>query len=139
MKLRIANIRFGFTALFVTACIGGLALGGTFNEHSIQEGNHLLGLARFYLREGHSHGNFMSIFNILVGLTLENLVLSERLKKICSYSAMASIMLPIGLFVKGAMGASDDAPPIGMIGVLGITIALVILIMGAFKTKQATG
>ena len=77
MNLRIANIRFGLTTLFITACVGGMALGGTFNDYSVQEGNHVLGLAHFYLREGHSHGNFMSIFNLLVGLILNHLALSD--------------------------------------------------------------
>ena len=136
MNLRIANIRFGLTTLFITACIGGLMLGGTFNEYSVKDGNHLLGIGRFYLREGHSHGNFMSFFNLFVGLILNNLKLSEKMKKICSYSAMASILLPLGLFIKGMMGGSEDAPPFGILGVLGIVIALIILIIGAFKTAQ---
>ena len=107
-------------------------MGGTFNEYSIQEGNHILGMARFYLREGHSHGNFMSIFNILIGLTLENLMISERLKKICSYSAMAAIMLPVGLFLTGVMGGDPaNVPPIGMIGILGVAASLIIMIIGA--------
>lgn len=135
MKLRMANIRFGFTALFITACVGGMALGGTFNDYSIQEGNHLLGLARFYLREGHSHGNFMAIFNILVGLVLNNLNLRERAKKWASYSAMAAILLPVGLFVKGAMGAADNAPPIGIVGIIGVSVALIIIIIGSFRTS----
>jgi len=137
MNLRIINIRFGFTMLLISAGIGGLALGSTFNEQSVQDGNHILGLARFYLREGHSHGNFMSFFNIFVGLVLNNLNLSEKLKKICSYAAMASIILPLGLFIKGMMGASEDVPPFGMIGVIGIVVALVILIIGAFKTNSS--
>ena len=111
-------------------------LGGTFNEYSVKDGNHLLGIGRFYLREGHLHGNFMSFFNLFVGLILNNLQLSEKMKKICSYSAMASILLPLGLFIKGMMGGSEDAPPFGILGILGIVIALIILIIGAFKTAQ---
>jgi len=136
MKLRLANIRFGFTFLLFSAVIGGMMLGVTFNEQSIQDGNHLLSLARFYMREGHSHGNFMAFFNIFVGLTLNNLNLTEKAKKIASYSAMAAVMLPIGLALQGLAGAPADFPPIGMIGILGITMSLVILIMGSFKTKE---
>ena len=116
--------------------MGGLALGGTFNEQSVQNGNHLLSLARFYMREGHSHGNFMSFFNLFVGLILNQLSLSEKLKKVCSYAAMAAIFLPIGLAAQGFAGAPDDFPPIGVIGIIGIAVALIILIIGAFKTKQ---
>jgi len=111
-------------------------LGSTFDDQSVQDGNHLLGLARFYMRDGHSHGNFMSFFNLFVGLILNQLTLSEKLKKVCSYSAMAAIFLPIGLAAKGFAGAPNDFPPIGIIGVLGFTVALIILIIGAYKTKQ---
>lgn len=138
MKLRIANIQFGFVALFISAGVGGMALGGTFNAQSVQDGNHLLSLTRFYIREGHSHGNFMAFFNLFVGLILNNLNLSETLKKVASYAAMAAIFLPIGLFVTGMMGAPANPPPIGVIGILGIVVALVILIIGAFKTKSVT-
>ncbi|PCH96256.1 MAG: hypothetical protein COB85_03705 [Bacteroidetes bacterium] len=137
MKLRIANIRFGVTGLFVTAVMGGMALGGTFDSQSVQDGNHLLALARFYIREGHSHGNFMCLFNLFVGIILNNLELSERMKKICSYSAMIAIFLPLGLALKGFAGAPADFPPIGLIGIIGVATALIILIIGAWKTKQA--
>lgn len=137
MNLRMANIRFGLAALFITAVMGGMALGGTFNDQSVQDGNHLLSLARFYMREGHSHGNFMSFFNLFVGLILNQLALSEKLKKVCSYAAMAAFFLPIGLAAQGFAGAPDNFPPIGLIGIIGIATALIILIIGAFKTKQA--
>lgn len=136
MKLRMANIRFGFLSLFITAVVGGMALGGTFNEQSVQDGNHLLGLARFYMREGHSHGNFMGFFNLFVGLILANLSLSDGLKKVCSYGAMLSIFLPIGLAAQGFAGAPENFPPIGLIGIIGIAVALIILIIGSFKTAQ---
>ncbi|MFT5819957.1 MAG: hypothetical protein ACI8ZM_001182 [Crocinitomix sp.] len=136
MNLRIANIRFGFTMLFISAAVGGMALGGTFNDYSVNEGNHVLGLARFYLREGHSHGNFMCFFNLFVGIILNHLTLTEKWKKICSYTAMGSIILPLGLMIKGAMGAAEEVFPIGLIGILCIAISLIILIIGAFKTKM---
>lgn len=136
MPLKMANIRFGFLSLFITAVVGGMALVGTFNEQSVQDGNHLLGLARFYMREGHSHGNFMGFFNLFVGLILANLNLSDGLKKACSYGAMLSIFLPIGLATQGFAGAPEDFPPIGLIGIIGIAVALIILIIGSFKTAQ---
>ena len=104
MKLRMPNIIFGLTVLFITAVMGGMTLGVTFNDQSIQDGNHLLTLQRFFLREGHSHGNFMCFYNLFTGLLLNNLNLSERLRTIASYAAMAAIFLPIGLAWKGAMG-----------------------------------
>ena len=131
----MSNIRFGFTLLLITTVLGGMALGSTFDAQSVQEGNHLLDLARFYMREGHSHGAFICFFNLFVGLIINHLNLSENLKKIGSYAAMAAIFLPIALLSKGLAGAPNDFPPFGIIGVLGMFIALVILILGAFKTK----
>ena len=97
MKLRMPNIIFGLTVLFITAVMGGMTLGVTFNDQSIQDGNHLLTLQRFFLREGHSHGNFMCFYNLFTGLLLNNLNLSDRLRTVASYAAMAAIFLPIGL------------------------------------------
>ena len=137
MNLYLPNIRFGLVALFITGTVGGMMLGGTFNDMSVQNGNHLLGLARFYMREGHSHGNFMAFFNLFVGLILPYLALSEKAKKVASWSAMAAIMLPVGLALKGFAGAPDDYPPIGIIGILGITVCMFVMIVGAFRTKSA--
>ena len=136
MKLWMPNIIFGFTVLFFTSLIGGMFLGGTFNEQSVRDGDHLLSLGRFYLREGHSHGNFMSLYNVLVGVVLANLALSDQLKKISSYAAMAAILLPVGLAWKGVLGGMQDPPPVGLIGVLGFAISLFIIVYGAWKTKQ---
>ena len=135
MTLRMTNIKFGFVVLFITAVSGGMALGGTFNQYSIKDGYHMLEISRFFLREGHSHGNFMALFNLFVGIIINNLNLSEKLKKIGSYAAMTAIFLPIGLALNGIFGA-EQVPPIGVIGILGVATALVILIIGSFKTKQ---
>ena len=132
MKLWIPNIRFGLTSLFFTAVVGGMLLGGTFEENSVKDGYHMLEINRFFMREGHSHGNFMGFFNLFVGLILANLSLSAKQKKIASYAAMAAIFLPIGLFVHGVTGQQT---PIGMIGVLGAAIALGLMAYGAWITK----
>jgi len=131
----MTNIKFGFVVLFITAVSGGMALGGTFNQYSIKDGYHMLEMTRFWLREGHSHGNFMALFNLFVGIIINNLDLSDKLKKVGSYAAMAAIFLPIGLFLNGVFGA-DHVPPIGIIGILGVATALIILIIGSFKTAQ---
>jgi len=129
------NIIFGFSVLFITALLGGMYLGGTFNDESVSGGNHLLSLARFYLREGHSHGNFLCLYNVLVGLVLANLALSEKWKKISSYSAMATILLPAGLFWKGLIGGIADPPPVAVIGILGFAVSLGAIIFGAWKSR----
>jgi len=136
MKLHIPNILFGFSVLFLTAFAGGALLGGTFNAQSIQDGYHSLPLQRFFLREGHSHGNFMAIYNILVGIVLANIALTDRLRKITSWSAMAAVLLPIGLAWKGMLGGVDEPPPVALVGIIGIGISLALIIYGTLRTNR---
>ena len=56
------NIIAGFMGLLL-AGFGGMALGFTFDQFAVQDGNHVLSIVRFYLREGHSHGMPVSFFN----------------------------------------------------------------------------
>ncbi len=135
MNLRMPNIAFGFTVLFLSAVVGGMALGGTFDANSVKEGYHMLSIARFYLRDGHSHGNFICFYNLFVGIILNHLALSARARTICSYGAMVGILLPVGLAAKGAAGAPVDFPPIGIIGIAGIALSLLILIYGSFRGR----
>lgn len=55
MKIGKTNVVAGLLAMFIAA-VGGLVLGITFDANSVRNGDHILSLVRFYLREGHSHG-----------------------------------------------------------------------------------
>ena len=123
----------------VLAGIGGALLGATFNDNSLKDGYHMLTEARFYLREGHSHGMPMAMLNLIFGLYVDRLTLSALWKKIGSIGALLAFFLPIGLAAQGAAGAPANFPPIGMIGVLGFFAATITLTVGALKFKtQAT-
>ena len=115
------------------AAMGGMALGFTFDQHSIEDGYHKLSEIRFYLREGHSHGMPMAMLNLIVGVTVDRLALSDKLKRITSILAVLTIFLPIGLALKGAFGAPANFPPVGMLGVLGFVGAAVLVFIGAVK------
>ena len=130
------NIVAGFTGLLLAAC-GGLALGFTFDQFAVRDGDHVLSVVRFYLREGHSHGMPIAFFNLFIGLLLVRVHLSDRLKKTVSILALIAFFLPIGLAVKGAAGAPTDFPPIGMIGVLGIMGSSIIMLIGALRIPRS--
>ena len=118
------------------AAMGGMALGATFDEHSIQDGNHLLTEVRFYLREGHSHGMPMALLNLIFALYIDRIGLSNLWKKIGSIAALLTFFLPIGLAAKGAAGAPADFPPIGIVGIVGFFVAAGVLAAGAFTMKR---
>lgn len=124
------NIMVGVLGLLLAA-LGGLALGLTFDKFSVKEGNHVMSVARFYLREGHSHGMPIALFNLILGSFIDRWFASQRLKKICSWSAVAAMALPLFLAAKGAAGAPAHLPPLGLIGVLGLFVCLVALLLGS--------
>ena len=130
------NIVAGFIGLILAVC-GGLILGLTFDRFAVQDGNHVLSIVRFYLREGHSHGMPISFFNLFIGLLVDRMVLSISLKKACSVLALFSYFLPIGLVLKGAAGAPSDFPPIGMIGVFAVLATIVIMLIGALRIQRS--
>ncbi len=103
------NIIAGFMGLLL-AGFGGMALGFTFDQFAVQDGNHVLSIVRFYLREGHSHGMPVSFFDLFIGLLVDRVVLSNGLKKTCSVLAVLAFVLPIGLVLKGAAGAPPAFP-----------------------------
>lgn len=128
------NLVAGAFGLLLCA-VGGLALGMTFEAHSVKAGEHVLSLARFYLREGHSHGMPVAILNLVVALVVDRLALSDGQKRACSWLTVGAFVLPIGLAAKGAAGAASTFPPIGMIGVLAFLGAVILLAMGARRAS----
>jgi hypothetical protein len=136
MKNGKVNIIAGLIGLLLAAC-GGIVLGLTFDKFAVQDGNHVLSVVRFYLREGHSHGMPISFFNLFIGLLMDRVQLSDRMKNACTVFALLAFFLPIGLIAKGVAGAPTDFPPIGMIGVLGVFGATFIMLVGAIQTPRS--
>lgn len=130
------NIVAGFLFMFAAAC-GGMLLGGTFDAaYAARGGDHVMTMARFFLREGHSHGMPIGMFNIIVGLVIDKLALTTGVKRIASWAAICGILLPIGLAAKGAAGAPASFPPVGLPGVFGMFIAIVVCLIGAVRIQR---
>ena len=127
------NIYVGLVALLL-AGFGGLGLGFTFDQYAVKGGEHVLALSRFYLREGHSHGMPIAIYNLVIGLLVDRWLLLPKACRACSIAAALGIVLPLGLAAKGAAGAPADFPPVGMIGVLGLIVSVVVLLVAKKRT-----
>ena len=135
MKFGRANVIAGAVGLLL-AGLGGMALGLTFDTYSVKAGNHLLSIVRFYLREGHSHGMPIALFNLIAGSLVDRLGLADRSKRLCSIAAISGFMLPLGLALKGACGAPSNFPPIGLIGVFGLLTSVCFLLVGALRMRS---
>lgn len=136
MRYGKLNLIVGFLGLLLAAS-GGMALGATFDQYAVRGGDHVLSLVRFYLREGHSHGMPISLYNLLIGLLIDRVQLSNGLKWTCSIAAVLGLVLPIGLAAKGAAGAASDFPPIGMIGILGMFISIILMLIGSIRMQKS--
>ena len=79
----------------------------------------------------------ISFYNLFIGLLLDRVKLSNRLRTTCTILALLAFFLPIGLVAKGAVGAPTDFPPIGMIGVLGVLGSTIIMLIGALRRHRA--
>jgi hypothetical protein len=134
MKFGKLNVAAGAIGLLIGAC-GGMALGLTFDQYAAKDGYHVLSLIRFYFREGHSHGMPFALYNLLFGLLIDRLSLSDKLKKAGSILALCTFILPLGLLGKALSGASPDFPPIGVLGAIALMGSLIIILMGIKKAE----
>jgi len=124
------NLIVGAVGLLVGG-LGGLMLGATFDAQSTKDGYHLLELARFYIREGHSHSMPFALYNLIYSQIIDKLALSNRSKMIGSLTAMTAFFLPLGLLGKGLAGADPNFPPIGMLGILGFIASVIFILVGS--------
>lgn len=139
MKFGKYNLIAGAVGLLLGG-MGGLLLGGTFDAESTKNGVHVLELARFYIREGHSHSMPFALYNLIYALIVDKLALTDRSKMIGSLSAMTAFFLPLGLLGKGLAGADPNFPPIGMLGIIGFIVSVIFILVGSknMNNKEKT-
>jgi hypothetical protein len=134
MRFGRLNIVVGAVMLLLGA-LGGLLLGATFDAQSVKDGVHVLPLARFFVREGHSHTMPFALLNLCIGLLVDRLALSDVWKRACSWLAVLAFVLPIGLEIRGLMGAPADFPPIPVLGVVGFIGAVALVAIGMRRAQ----
>ena len=117
------NVALGFAGLAVAA-LGGLALGATFDQYAVRNGDHVLSLTRFFLREGHSHGMPIALYNLVLGLSLAHWIEGAMARKVASLGAALGFLLPIGLVLRVLVG--PQLALVGMLGALGLTVSFLL-------------
>ena len=132
MKFGKINIVVGAIGLLLAAS-GGMVLGMTFDKNAIKDGYHMLDMVRFYFRDAHSHGMAFCLYNLIFGLIVDKLSVSDKVKKFGSYMAACSLILPISLLARAFAGAPADFPPIGILGAVTFVISIVIILFGFKK------
>ena len=132
MKFGKLNIVVGAIGLLLAAA-GGMALGMTFDKNAIKDGYHMLDMVRFYFRDAHSHGMAFCLYNLIFGLIIDKLSVSDKIKKFGSYMAACSLILPISLLARAFTGAPADFPPIGILGAVTFVISILIILFGFKK------
>lgn len=132
MKIGKLNIVVGAIGLLLAAA-GGMALGMTFDKNAIKDGYHALTTVRFYFRDAHSHGMVFCFYNLIFGLIIDKLSVSDKIKKLGSYMAALSLILPISLLARAFAGAPPDFPPFGIIGAVTFVISIIVILIGIKK------
>jgi len=123
------NVIVGGSVL-ILAGLGGFALGFTMDAY-FEKGFYALPLARLLLKAGHTHGMPLSLYNILIGSLVDRLALTPKRKRACSITAVGSLIMPIGLILRGVTDGAMTFAPVVMIGAFCLFISAAIVLKGA--------
>lgn len=75
----------------------------------------------FESRLAHAHGNLFALINVAVGVTLARLPIPASQARAISWTALAGMLMPIGIFAEVALGAP---PAFVLIGGVLMVIAM---------------
>ena len=123
------NVISGGIAIFVAA-IGGFALGFSMDPY-FEKGFYALPLGRMFLKAGHTHGMPFAVYNIILGVLLDRLALTDKWKGICSVLAVLAFLMPVGLVLRGLTDGAMTFAPVALLGALFFLISAAIMIKGA--------
>ncbi len=133
MKYGRMNIIAGGVVLFAAA-IGGFALGFTMNPY-FDKGYYAIPLARLLLKAGHTHGMPFALYNLLIGSLVDRMAIDNRWKKACSVSAVLSLIMPLGLILRGMTNGAMTFTPVVFLGSLFFLASVAIIIKGAASDR----
>lgn len=133
MKQGRLNIILGAVTVIVVG-IGGFALGFTVENHFVL-GHYAPDLPRFLRKAGHSHGMPMAFYNLIAGGLIDRLELSDSAKTWCSRLAAGSLLMPLGLLLRGLDGGALTFAPVALAGGLSFMASAALILKGALAAR----
>ena len=132
------NIIAGGIAI-ILRIIGGFTLGFSLEPYfkgGVEEGFYAMTYGRTLLRAGHTHGLPFAFYNLIIGLMIDRLALSDSLKKWCSILTVLALIMPVGLVLRGITAPEMTFVPVVMLGSICFFSSVVIMIIGAIKSSN---
>ncbi len=129
MQFGRLNLIVGALGLLL-ASMGGFALGATYGG-LYEQGFYAIDLVRSLLKAGHTHGQPLAMYNLIFALLIGRLALSERSRKIASWATALSMLLPIGLILRGLTGGELYFAPIALFGGFCLIVSAGFLLVGS--------
>lgn len=130
------NVIVGGIAIFVFS-IGGFALGFSLDPF-FEKGFYQMSLGRFLLRAGHTHGMPFAFYNLIIGILLDKLALSDRWKRRCSVCAVLSFIMPIGLVLRGLTDGAMTFAPVTLVGAFFFLASAALMIKGTMTITSTS-
>ncbi|MFC1824237.1 hypothetical protein ACFL9T_16115 [Thermodesulfobacteriota bacterium] len=122
------NIIAGGIVIFLGA-IGGFALGFTLDPF-FEKGFYALPMGRMLLKAGHTHGMPFALYNIIIGVLVDKLAITDKGKKACSIFTLLAFIMPVGLVLRGITDGAMTFAPVVLVGALCFLISAAIMIKG---------
>ena len=130
------NIKFGLLIL-MAAGFFSFYLGFTIPSN-MSDGIYEMSMGRVTLRAGHTHGMLIGLCNVVVGLLLLSQKFSPKSEKLAAWFCMASVLLPIGLILRGLTDGAMTFAPVAMMGGCALLSAFITLFIGYEKEQQVS-
>jgi len=134
MKYGRLNIIIG-SIVIVAGGIGGFLLGGTIDS-LMRDGVYNITYVRIFLRGSHTHSLLMAFYNLIFGSIIDSLILSDKAKRIGSVIASCSLLLPVGLGLRGITDGSMTFAPVALTGGVLFIISSFFILIGTLRKKD---
>jgi len=121
------NMYLGIMALLIST-FAGFALGNSLDQY-FQSGHAQIPLWRYLTKAGHTHGMPFGLINIIFGLIIAHAAGSDRLKTAGAVLTALSLLLPVGVALRGLTEGAKFAEGIAMAGGFSFIAACVTMIL----------